>query len=347
MSNNETIEQTYKIDTTKLRIGQIFKSYKSMCNEFGQDVLFGNSKEAQLKEWRRYIEWVKDGQKIIITDIYDTPLDRNDGRVTNGTQKYQQYIEDILLAYMDSEMHNNNASNYIDGCNDYQFVFTLNGLALLCNMVNKRYVEKNIDKVLIDAGYSVLNIKDFFSRTELKFSLIINNALQNMEKRKIINYNKVLIIEQNGKQRVATVHDENDYLNMEKLALNKMKYNSIIEVFLYNKTKEYYSVVDKIVKKHLGWDKCYKAYVINLNNRSIDLEKAYLEQTNQTSKLELNHRLTEFFNKQAKNKYLKSCKNELNGFRLPSNYHQQQLGLADYLLRVDNNTNIDNNAYNE
>ena len=66
MSNNETIEQTYKIDTTKLRIGQIFKSYKSMCNEFGQDVLFGNSKEAQLKEWRRYIEWVKDGQKIAI-----------------------------------------------------------------------------------------------------------------------------------------------------------------------------------------------------------------------------------------------------------------------------------------
>lgn len=348
MANNEMIEQIYKIDTTKLQIGQIFKSYKKMCEYFGQPYITKsqNSKEAQLKEWRRYIEWVKDGQKIIITDIYDTPLDRNDGRVTNGTQKYQQYIEDILLAYMDSEMHNNNASNYIDGCNDYQFVFTLNGLALLCNMVNKRYVEKNIDKVLMDAGYSVLNIKDFFSRTELKFSLIINNALQNMEKRKIINYNKVLIIEQNGKQRVATVHDENDYLNMEKLALNKMKYNSIIEVFLYNKTKEYYSVVDKIVKKHLGWDKCYKAYVINLNNRSIDLEKAYLEQTNQTSKLELNHRLTEFFNKQAKNKYLKSCKNELNGFRLPSNYHQQQLGLADYLLRVDN-ANIDNNAYNE
>ena len=321
--DNKSIEEKFLVDVSKVRIGQIFKSYKKMCEELNQEVLYGNSKEAQLKEWRRDIEWVKDGQKIVVTDIYDTPLDKTDGRVTNGTQKYQQYIEDILLAYMDSEINKDNAKTNIEGC-DYQFAFTLNGLALLCNMVNKRYVSKNIDKVLIDAGYTKFNIKDFFSRTELKFSLIINNALQNMEKRKIINYNKVLIVEQNGEKRVATVHDENDYLNMEKLALTKMNYSSIVEVFIYNKAKEYYALVDANTKKHLGWDKCYRAYVINLNNRSIDLEKAYLEQTNQTNKLELNQKLIKFFNSQAKNKYIRSCKDELNGFRLPPNYNQQQ-----------------------
>lgn len=332
--DNKSIEEKFLVDVSKVRIGQIFKSYKKMCEELNQEVLYGNSKEAQLKEWRRYIEWVKDGQKIVVTDIYDTPLDKTDGRVTNGTQKYQQYIEDILLAYMDSEINKDNAKTNIEGC-DYQFAFTLNGLALLCNMVNKRYVSKNIDKVLIDAGYTKFNIKDFFSRTELKFSLIINNALQNMEKRKIINYNKVLIVEQNGEKRVATVHDENDYLNMEKLALTKMNYSSIVEVFIYNKAKEYYALVDANTKKHLGWDKCYRAYVINLNNRSIDLEKAYLEQTNQTNKLELNQKLIKFFNSQAKNKYIRSCKDELNGFRLPPNYNQQQKGLSDFLLKVD------------
>lgn len=332
--DNKSIEEKFLVDVNKVQIGQVFKSYKKMCEELNQEVLYGNSKEAQLKEWRRYIEWVKDGQKIVVTDIYDTPLDKTDGRVTNGTQKYQQYIEDILLAYMDSEINKDNAKTNIEGC-DYQFAFTLNGLALLCNMVNSRYVSKNIDKVLIDAGYTKFNIKDFFSRTELKFSLIINNALQNMEKRKIINYNKVLIVEQNGEKRVATVHDENDYLNMEKLALTKMNYSSIIEVFIYNKAKEYYALVDTNIKKHLNWDKCYRAYVINLNNRSIDLEKAYLEQTNQTNKLELNQKLIQFFNSQAKNKYIRSCKDELNGFRLPPNYNQQQKGLSDFLLKVD------------
>ena len=335
MANNQIIEEKYKIDTTDLSIGQVFKNKRDLCKFLNQEYIPNKTaSEAQLKEWRRYIEWVKDGQKFVITDIYDTPLDRTDGRVTNGTQKYQQYIEDILLAYMDSEINKDNAKTNIEGC-DYQFAFTLNGLALLCNMVNKRYASKNIDTVLAEAGYTKFNIKDFYSRTELKFSLIINNALQNMEKRKIINYNKVLIIENDGKKRVATLHDENDYLNMEKLALTKMNYNSIVEVFLYNKAKEYYALVDKNVKQYLGWDKCYKAYVISLNNRSIDLEKAFLEQTKQTNKLELNQRLVDFFNSQAKNKYIKSCKNELNGFRLPSNYNQQQMGLSDYLLKID------------
>ena len=136
---------------------------------------------------------------------------------------------------MDSEINKNTKTTNIEGCRDYQFVFTLNGLALLCNMVNKRYVSKNIDSVLSEAGYTKFNIKDFFSRTELKFSLIINNALQNMEKRKIINYDKVLIVEENGKQRLATIHDTNEYLNMEKLALSQLNYENIIEVFLHNR----------------------------------------------------------------------------------------------------------------
>ena len=338
MANIEDIKQKYEIDTKDLNIGQSFKSYKDMCKYFNQPYISNskNSKESQLKEWRRYIEWVKDGQKIIITDIYDTPLDRNDGRVTNGTQKYQQYIEDILLAYMDSEINKNTKTTNIEGCRDYQFVFTLNGLALLCNMVNKRYVSKNIDSVLSEAGYTKFNIKDFFSRTELKFSLIINNALQNMEKRKIINYDKVLIVEENGKQRLATIHDTNEYLNMEKLALAQLNYENITDVFLHNKIKEYYSIVSKKVKEHLGWDKCYKAYVINLNNISINLEKEYLAKTNQQNKLELNQRLINFFNTQANNKFIKSCKNELGGFRLPPDYKKQQLGLTDYLLKIDN-----------
>lgn len=335
MSNNQEIENQYKIDSGDLQIGTAFKSYRDICKHLNQKVLSGNSKESQLKEWRRYFEWVKDGQKIVITDIYPTPLDKSDGRVTNGTQKYQQYIEDILLAYMDSEINKNNSITNIEGCEDYQFIFTLNGLALLCNMVNKRYVSKNIDNVLIEAGYTRFNIKDFFSRTELKFSLIINNALQNMEKRKIINYDKVLIVEENGKQRIATLHDKNEYLNVEKLALTSMNYGSITEVFLHSKIKEYYAVVDKTVKEHLGWDKCYKAYVISLNHTSIDLEKEYLAKTNQHNKLELNQRLITFFNTQASNKFIKSCKNELGGFRLPPDYKKQQIGLSDYLLKND------------
>ena len=68
----------------------------------------------------------------------------------------------------------------------------------------------------------------------------------------------------------------------------------------------------------------------------VDIEKEYLAKTNQQNKLELNQRLISFFNTQANNKFIKSCKNELGGFRLPPDYKKQQLGLTDYLLKIDN-----------
>lgn len=327
------IENKYSINTSILNIGQTFKNTKDMCKFLGQPYITGSksSRESQLKEWRRYIDWEKDGQKIIITDIYPIPLDRTDGRVNNGTQKYQRFIEDILLSYMTSEMN----KQQIEGNADYQFLFTLNGIALICKMINDKYIRKDIYKVLEGEGYTPFNIKDFFSRTELKFSIIINNALKNMEKRKLINYSKVLIVKENGKQRTADFHDENEFLNMEKLTLNIMGFESITEMYLHNKAKEYYHLLEKNIKMHLGWEGCYKVFAINLNSRSVDLEREYLEKTNQTNKLALNQNLIKFFNNQANNKFIKSCKNELNGFKLPSNYKKQQLGLSDYLLKMD------------
>ena len=324
----------YSIDVSKLNIGQIFNNTKSMCKYLEQPYITGSrsSREAQLKEWQRFIEWEKEGQKIIITDIYPTPLDKSDGRTSNGTQKYQKFIEDILLSYMASEINKNNTDNQNK---DYQFLFTLNGIALICKMINDRYIRKDIYKVLEGEGYTPFNIKDFFSRTELKFSLIINNALKNMEKRKLINYDKVLIVKEDGKQRTADAHDENEYLNMEKLTLTMMGFESVTQMFLRNKAKEYYFLLDKNVKKHLGWEGCYKVYAINLNSRSIDLEREYLEKTNQINKIELNQNLVNFFNTQANNKFIKSCKDELNGFKLPADYKKQQYALSDFLLKTD------------
>ena len=289
MGNTKEIEKKYKIDTTCLTIGQIFKNRKQMCKYLNQEYISNKTASTpQLKEWQRYIEWEKEGQKIIITDIYPTPLDKTDGRVANGTQKYQKFIEDILLSYMASEMNKTNSTNEN---NDYQFLFTLNGIALICKMINDKYVRKDIYKVLEGEGYTPFNIKDFFARTELKFSLIINNALKNMEKRKLINYDKVLIVKEGGQQRMADAHDENEYLNMEKLTLTMMGFESVTQMFLRNKAKEYYFLLDKNVKKHLGWEGCYKVFAINLNSRSIDLEREYLEKTNQINKIELNQNL--------------------------------------------------------
>ena len=57
-----------------LKVGQIIKNYKELCNILEIKVSAGNSKKKQLNELERYCKYHKDKNKFIIDGIYDTPL---------------------------------------------------------------------------------------------------------------------------------------------------------------------------------------------------------------------------------------------------------------------------------
>ena len=66
-------------------------SYKELCETLGTNTKAGDSKTAQMKEFARYFNWEhpinpktkKPSKKFTITEIYDTPKERKDGR-SNG-----------------------------------------------------------------------------------------------------------------------------------------------------------------------------------------------------------------------------------------------------------------------
>lgn len=338
MADNQKINEIYKINTDNLTVGQIFKNQRELSEYLNQPYSpNGGSKKAQLKEWKRYIDWEKDGNKMIITEIHSSPLDKNDGRLANGTQTYQKFIEDILLAYLDSavayseqEMNNTNEENTI------KLRLTTTQIMRICGMVNDNYINKNIKSILLDMDYSIFNINDFFSRTKSKFRTIIDNALSNMSKRKIINYQKNIVIVDNNVQRIADDEEEDIITNIEKQVLMDMGFESIVDVFLSYKSDEYHKKVDKYLKDNFNWDCTYRCYTIRVNRLRINLEKQFLQNTNQQNKLELNKKLTDFFNNQVKRKIIKSNEQKLNGFKLPPNYKSQQTSLSDFLLNIEN-----------
>lgn len=68
----------------KIVIGNIY-TYKQLCKIFNIKPTDGNSKKSQLKEWERHIKWTKPtSQKYLITEVYDTPKEKTDGRKNNG-----------------------------------------------------------------------------------------------------------------------------------------------------------------------------------------------------------------------------------------------------------------------
>ena len=48
----------------------IIKNYKEMCKILDEEETDGNSKKSQIKEWNRYFDFTRDGQKYIINVIY-------------------------------------------------------------------------------------------------------------------------------------------------------------------------------------------------------------------------------------------------------------------------------------
>ena len=70
---NEKIKELY--------VGQEFKNYKIFCKFMDEEPKKANSKISQIKEWNRYFLFKKEGQKIIITKIFDIPKDKIDNRI--------------------------------------------------------------------------------------------------------------------------------------------------------------------------------------------------------------------------------------------------------------------------
>lgn len=75
-----------------LRIGQIIKNYKELCNLINEKPKNGCSKNSQLKEFERFVAYHNEGHKFIIDEIYKEPKPKNDKRLS-----YNHNIENYKI----------------------------------------------------------------------------------------------------------------------------------------------------------------------------------------------------------------------------------------------------------
>lgn len=62
------------VNTTRIHSGDIYPTYKELCSVLGEEIKTSHSKDAQLKNWKRFFRYTQKGHKFIIEEIYDTPL---------------------------------------------------------------------------------------------------------------------------------------------------------------------------------------------------------------------------------------------------------------------------------
>ena len=79
------------ININNLKVGHTYKNWKELCVTLGVEPKSHSYKVKQEKEFKRYFSWTKQGQKITIVEIFETPKEKEDGRKMNRfTVRHEQ-----------------------------------------------------------------------------------------------------------------------------------------------------------------------------------------------------------------------------------------------------------------
>lgn len=157
--------------------GQIFKNYKHLCQELGEQVKDGNAKKAQLKMWEGCFSYFKEGNKFIITEIFDNP---NIHIIKRGGANH------ILPHAHKMELSLLNVLN----ANNGELSYTMNRLLKDMNMVNLnfKFGSRNRKKVSQYLDIKESFLEEFFVATKRTLSSNIESMLNRLQDQKVITW---------------------------------------------------------------------------------------------------------------------------------------------------------------
>lgn len=154
--------------------GQTFKNYKELCQYLGENVYSGNSKKAQMKQWRSQFDYHTEGYKIIIDQIHPAP--QNNSRGSNNHANMDIYLP------------------YIHQCIYKEFVENQSMTKLMCDTLHILNIEtlKNLydndDVFEIDAS-ELRKFRKWIKRVGEFISDNIKTSLNKLQKDNLITYN--------------------------------------------------------------------------------------------------------------------------------------------------------------
>lgn len=340
------IKGKFTPDVSKLQEGMLIKNYAVFCELVGQSKTTGCSKKAQLAEWQRYIEYERDGQKFFIIKIKDIPDAPNEHRVRQGL--YVAYIEYLLMKYLANQ-------------NGYEITITKRELYLLLGMTSKRLFDNTLKAQYMDNRDDAekAEVLSFYHRAEEKLNSIIISALNSMQGRYLIKYNKEYVIStieecDNGykifNNRVVTDSATIlEILKIENQALSALELKSQHDAIVKNKIKAFYDKVNEIAKQTYGWD-CVSSrlriiYIADQIKNSLPIHNEKLRKlSTEYQMMGLNKSIVNAVNKQAVRRYESQNSNEWGEdnpmrsepvYLLSDNYVKVQKQLATELIQIN------------
>lgn len=338
------------MNLNNIKIGQVIKNYKELCGLLNEAIQAGNSKKAQLSEFERYFKYERNGNKYIITEIYETPKDKIFDKSKGNNSIYITYIETLLLHLLSRQK-------------EQTLICTKNYLLVALGMVNFKYIDKDSQKVIAKKKcFKDYEMKEFHNRAYQTLDRILFTSLNNLKKRCLISYSDELrynkINESTGEsyEDEATDDERRKYTSIKREILDEMGFKDLRDIYFYNKTDEFYNILRDKLYDEFMWDSsfiCYK--IIFTKNDVIRFIPKVEEELKQ--KLELNDKIVTALNNNAQTRYenmiakfqkeyddlciINNCdfipNDIVKAYLPPKNYVERQNTITEELIRINDN----------
>jgi len=279
----------------KLSIGIAIKNYKEMCSILGEKEKKGKSRLLQIANWERYFKWHKDGQKFIIDEVFEMPIEKidNRGKTENNKAKYLTNIEKLILNLLVQGGSLGYGKIFLSKSKILKELKMINDNYSFCKLRLPKLSEfMNIDKEVIQEWYdstsrmlesnldiSLKNLESqsliFWSKeitiakaipvAEINKPKVLKTKITDQYDEEIINYdyfatNKVVL-----QYREGTDNEKRFILYTEKEVLKEMNFNNKSQVIACGKWQDFIENVNNILLDKLNIAFYYKSYKIIFN----------------------------------------------------------------------------------
>lgn len=321
--------------------GNIYKNYKELCEALEEPTKAGNSKKSQLKEWERYFEYEKKGNKFMITNIHTVPNKKDDNRQGgNNKVKYIECIEKLILDLLVQDKNNG------------QVFLSKNKLLQTLQMVNSNYSMGKYKPVKISkyTNISKEEINEFYEVSDSMLQRNLEAALKSLRNKALIFWENSLTIgyvssylplnDSNNIKAIKTetydedgdieinldvakpikqvIHRKADkeeielILRTEKQMLKYYDCKSIQDTYKKGIHDQFYKEVTNILFDKANIYLYYNSYEITYNKTDVleewnELENLQLKKSEKDrTQNELNKKIIQKLNNNAKNRHKKS-----------------------------------------
>ena len=340
----------HEIVKKNLHIGKIIKNYKFMCLLLNQEEKKGGrNKKLQFEQWQQYFNWEKQGQKFVITEIYEEPIIKIDNQ---GNNIYNVYIEKLMLDLLVQKYQTSN---------EKRIYLSRDQMLQALNMVNINYhyikynAKDTANYIKVDAD----NIKEFYDINNRNLNNAVERTLNKLSNRFLVNWQFVQTVavkeeeeevynwskkEYKSKEihRDATDEEREIILIYEKIIADEMGFEKKSDIFLCGKYLEFTNrVCDRLQNNGINILYYYKSYDVVFHKdvvKELDKINKYLldYEERKNVKITLNGIVSNQIEKNTKNRH-EEAKEELPpimGKRRINKYDYKQMEL---IRRADKN----------